>query len=184
MSVGARFADYDEAEAARKATALRPQAVVAATSSKLGGDDDVSANKKFMAPTKVATERGGTDSVRPGDRGRGHDRGSGGGGRGLSSESGGRGPPVAPRVSGAGSAGGTSPSFFSAAAAIRVTAGAPSAGALAAGAATRTAAAALAVSAVRQWRTTQNHHLSRRATQNHHVSQSQTPSGRNSTPPR
>ena len=113
MSVGARFADYDEVEAPRKATALRPEAA-ASTSRKLGGDDDVSAAaaKKFVAPTKVGTELGGTGSVRGRgrDRGRGHDRGSGGGGRGLSSESGGRGPPAAPRVGGADSAGRTSAS--------------------------------------------------------------------------
>ena len=115
MSVGARFADYDEVEAARRATALRPEAA-ASTSSKLGGDplrdDDVSAAKKFLAPTPAGAEPGGDGRVRGRgrDRGRGHDRGSGGGGRGLSSEAGTRGPPAAPGVGGAASAGGTSAS--------------------------------------------------------------------------
>ena len=53
MSVGARFADYNEVEAVQKATEKRPQAAVASTSGKRGGDDDVSANKKFRAPAKV-----------------------------------------------------------------------------------------------------------------------------------
>ena len=108
-SVGARFADYDEVEAVRKATALRPQAAVASTSSKRGVDDDGSANKKFKVPAQVlplsvAAQLAPATAAR-----RRHGRGSGGGGSGRSSESGTHGPPVAPRVGGAGSAGGTSP---------------------------------------------------------------------------
>ena len=105
--VGARFADYDEDEATRKAAALRPQA---GASSNLVGDTvrgDAAATKTFVAPTKVATESGGDGRGRGRGRGGGADRGSGGGGPvTVSSEAERRAP--APCVGDASSAGATS----------------------------------------------------------------------------